>query len=173
MGEFPFVPAHRAHALRIAGDSPNFAAEQHLAAIQRHWHARPAAPTGARGAPAAPLAASRNPLGDHWKYDGSRFAALGHGACQCSLLAGTVTILGRLGTARLGGGPAAADSDTQAGSSVATVTATLMPVRVTTGTNPDTPSLPTTGADDLPQIASTVCRACGGRRRSPRLPQSP
>jgi hypothetical protein len=66
-GAFPFVPAHRALALRIA-------AEQHLAAIQRHT--RPAAPTGP-ATPAAPLAASRNPLGDHWKYDGSRCAALG------------------------------------------------------------------------------------------------
>jgi hypothetical protein len=66
-GEFPFVPAHRAPALHIAG-------EQHLAAIQRH--ARPAAPTGP-ATPAAPLAASRNPLGDHWKYDGSRYSALG------------------------------------------------------------------------------------------------
>jgi hypothetical protein len=45
-GEFPFVPAHRAPALRIA-------AEQHLAAmIQHHW-ATPAQPRPARRAAAA------------------------------------------------------------------------------------------------------------------------
>jgi hypothetical protein len=66
-GEFPFVPAHSAPAHRIA-------AEQHLAAIQRH--ASPTAPTGS-ATPAAPLAASRNPLGDHWKYNCSCCAALG------------------------------------------------------------------------------------------------
>jgi hypothetical protein len=66
-GEFPFVPAHSAPA-------PSIAAEQHLAAIQ--CHARPAAPTG-QATPAAPLAASRNPLGDHWKYYCSPCTALG------------------------------------------------------------------------------------------------
>lgn len=67
IAEFPFVAANRVPALRIT-------AEQHLVAIQRH--ARPAAPSGP-APPAAPLAASRNPLADHWKYDGSRCAALG------------------------------------------------------------------------------------------------
>jgi hypothetical protein len=42
--------------------------------LQRH--ARSAAPTGP-APPAAPLPASRNPLGHHWKYDGSRCAAFG------------------------------------------------------------------------------------------------
>jgi hypothetical protein len=60
--EFPFVAANCVPALRIA-------AEQHLAALQRH--ARPAATPGP-APPAAPLAASSNPLADHWKYDGSR-----------------------------------------------------------------------------------------------------
>jgi hypothetical protein len=42
------------------------------------FNATPAAPPGRLLAPpAAPLAASRNPLADHWKYDGSRCAALG------------------------------------------------------------------------------------------------
>jgi hypothetical protein len=67
--EFPFVAAHRVPTFRIA-------AEQHLVALKHHTC--PAAPP-VPASPAAPLAASRNPLADHWKYDGSqsRFAALG------------------------------------------------------------------------------------------------
>jgi hypothetical protein len=65
--EFPFVAANCVSALRIA-------AKQHLVALQRH--ARPAAHP-CQAPPAVPLAALRNSLSYHWKYNGSHCAALG------------------------------------------------------------------------------------------------